>query len=185
MPIHNERDGDLSSIITALAYYFFSMSQSKLSTFGILLLLSSLTYGQAKKPSVLLPATAAQSVSHFCSRAGIPKVSGSWRPTQTELERLELHLMDISRFKSEESKSKQVEIAQPAGFYRQYIPIVVGRRKLVYINAFSWTPPPYWHRRVVDLCDSGPSEWGVLYEPKTGQFSHLRTNGMVVPPPPR
>ena len=93
------------------------MSESKLAMIGILLLLSSVTHGQAKKPSVLLAATAAQSVSHFCSRAGIPQINGSWRPTETELERLELHLIRIATLKSEESK--QVQIAQPADFYRQ------------------------------------------------------------------
>jgi hypothetical protein len=160
-----------------------SMTESKLAMIGILFLLSSVTYGQAKKPSVLLPATAAQSVSHFCSRAGIPKVSGSWHPTQTELERLESHLMRISRLKSED-ELKEVQIAQPAGFYRQYIPIVVGGRKLIYVNAFSRTPASYWHERIEDVCDAGPSGWGVLYEPRTGQFSHLRTNAMLVPPPP-
>ena len=159
------------------------MSESKLAMIGILLFLSSVTYAQTKKPFVLLPATAAQSASHFCSRAGIPKVSGSWHPTKTELQRLESHLMGISGLKSED-ELKQVQIAQPAGFYRQYIPIVVGGRKLIYINAFSWTPASYWHERIVDLCDTWPSGWGVLYEPKTGQFSHLRTNAMLVPPPP-
>jgi len=87
------------------------MSESKLATIGILLLMCSLTYGQAKKPSVLLPPTAAQSVSHFCSRAGISKVSGSWHPTQTELERLESHLMRISKLKSGD-ELRQVQIAQ-------------------------------------------------------------------------
>ena len=157
------------------------MAESKLAMIGILLLLSSVTYGQAKKPSVLLPATAAQSVSHFCSRAGIPKVSGSWHPTQTELERLESHLMRISKLKSGD-ELKQVQIGQPAAFYRQYIPIVVGGRKLIYINAFSWTPASYWQERIMDRCDTGPSGWGVLYEPRTGQFSHLRTNAMLLPP---
>src|SRR5690348_10395098 len=129
------------------------MTESKLATVGIVLLMCSLTYAQTKKPFVLLPSTAAQSVFRFCSRAGIPKVSGSWRPTQTELERLELHLMRISRLKSEDSK--QVQIAQPADFYRQYIPIVAGGHKLIYINAFSWTPASGWHERIVDLCDTG------------------------------
>jgi len=177
-----KRDSSISSQSLSHPRIIFSMSESKLAMIGILFLLSSVTYGQAKKPSVLLPASAAQSVSHFCSRAGIPKVSGSWHPTQTELERLESHLMRILKSGDE---LKQVQIVQLAGFYRQYIPIVVGGRKLIYINAFSWTPASYWQEHIMDRCDTGPSGWGVLYEPRTGQFSHLRTNAMLVPPPPR
>lgn len=158
------------------------MSESKLAMVGILVLLSTVTYAQTVKPFVLLPASAAQSVSHFRSRAGIHKVSGGRHPTQTELEQLETHLMRLSRLKSEDEL--KVQIAQPAGFYRQYVPIVVGGRKLIYINAFSWTPVSHWHERIEDICDTGSSGWGVLYEPRTGQFSYLRMNAMLVPPPP-
>ena len=170
-----------SPIIIPSGYYFrgnYTMPGFKLTT--IALLLGGLSHAQTR-PFALLPASAAQSISHFCSRQGISGVRGSWHPTQTELERLESHLMRISRLKSEDELKR---VQQPAGFYRQYIPIVVGGRKLIYVNAFSWTPTSYWRERIVDVCDTGPSGWGVLYDPRTAEFSHLRTNAVLVPPPP-
>jgi hypothetical protein len=97
-------------------------------------------------------------------------------------------LMSVSRLRSIDGdigEIRDVQILQPDAYYRQYIPAMVGSKKLIYVNAFSFKPPASWRTRLVDICDTGATEWGVLYDSTTGEFSDLRTNApLPVPPPP-
>jgi hypothetical protein len=72
-------------------------------------------------------------------------------------------------------------IKAPLTYHRQYVGIIVGGRKLIYINAFRASSEP--KRKVnfeggwVDWCDGGTGNWGALYDTQSGNFSELRTNG--------
>jgi hypothetical protein len=149
----------------------------------VLLMLNASAYTQEKKPFVLLPDSAALEVSRLCSREGLAHVDGSWHPTTPDIELLESRLVRISGLRSK-GALKGLQINQPDRYYRQYIAVVIGGHKLIYLNAFSQKPPSSWRTRLVDICDTGPAEWGVLYDPATGHFSDLRTNAMLAPPPP-
>ena len=155
---------------------------------AIFLSLSGSMFAQGKKPYALLPGSAAHGISRLCSREGISGVSGSWRPDADQLGLLESRLMSVSRLRSiggDIGEIRDVQILQPDAYYRQYIPAVVGSKKVIYVNAFSFKPPASWRTRLVDICDTGATEWGVLYDPTTGEFSDLRTNApLPVPPPP-
>jgi hypothetical protein len=141
-------------------------------------------YAQEQTPSVLLPDSAAHNLSRFCSRKGLPHVDESWHPITHDVELLESRLADILRLRSK-GALKGIQIRQPGRYYRQYVAVVVGRRKLIYVNAFSTHEPPLsWRAQLVDTCDTGPAEWGVLYDPATGDFSDLRTNAVLEPPSP-
>jgi hypothetical protein len=150
----------------------------KLRTVAFLLLLSPPIHGQSGKRFVLLPESETSAISHLCSRNG-PKVGGSWQPTEGDVELLESHLSRISKLKSEDGLVG-IHISKPSRYYRQYVGIVIGGRKLIYLNAFSTfdeKPPADWRERlVVGICDGGPSAWGVLYDPETKEFSQLSTN---------
>jgi hypothetical protein len=150
---------------------------------AVLLALHGTGLAQGRKPFALLPDSSARDVLHFCSRGGLQRVDGAWHPTRTEIKLLESRLADISRLPSK-GKLKGVQISQPGLYYRQYIAVVVAGHKLIYVNAFSDNPPSSWRTRVVDICDTGPQGWGVLYNPESGHFSELRTNAMLAPPPP-
>jgi hypothetical protein len=159
------------------------MGKYGLSVIAVLLMLSANVFAQEKKPFVLLPDSSAHNVLHLCSRVGLQRVDGSWRPTRAEIELLESRLVDILQLQSK-GAVKDIRISQPNRYYRQYIAVVVRGHKLIYLNAFSHNPPSSWRTRLVDICDTGPQEWGVLYDPETGHFSELRTNAMLAPPPP-
>ena len=148
---------------------------------AILLVLSATISAQETKSFVVLPASAALKVCHFCSREGLPRVAGSWRPTTAKIELLESRLMDVSRLVST-GEVNGVRISQPAHYHRQYVPVLLGKQQLIYVNAFSDSPPSTWRTGFVDMCDA--DAWGVLYEPRTGHFSDLRINSALPPPPP-
>jgi hypothetical protein len=150
---------------------------------AMLLILSAGMSAQEKKPYAVLLGGAAHHISRLCSREGISGVGGSWVPGTDLIAELESRLTSVSRLRSK-GELKDVQILHPGGYYRQYIPVVVGSRKLIYLNAFSDKPPGSWRTRIVDVCDSGATEWGVLYDPTSGEFSDLRTNSELRPPPP-
>src|SRR4051812_35908015 len=111
---------------------------------AVVMLVSTFSlYGQERKPFVLLPPSAAKDVSQWCSRDGLPTVTGGWRPKKSDLEVLESHLADISALQTQ-STSENAHIRQPTRYYRQYIGVLVGERRLIYINGFLDKPPASW-----------------------------------------
>ena len=76
----------------------------------------------------------------------------------------------------------------------QYVGIVFGGKKLVYISAFSTEKPTEvsidssngilkkqpsdrWKENAIVICDGG-NAWGVLYDPIKGKFFDLAVNGI-------
>ena len=159
------------------------MRKAKETVVAVILIVNANAYAQEKKPFALLPDGAAHDVARLCSRENLSNVDGSWRPTKPDIELLESRLVDISRLRSK-GAVKGIHISQPGRYYRQYIAVVVDGHKLIYVNAFSNKPPSSWRTRFVDICDSGTSEWAVLYDPANGYFADLQTNAILAPPPP-
>jgi hypothetical protein len=90
---------------------------------------------------------------------------------------LESHLGEIARLKVRGSISG-AQIAHPAESMRQYLGIVVDGKMRIYINAFPrGMASKDWREKFVTICDGGAGVWGVLYDPQTGSFSSLETNG--------
>jgi hypothetical protein len=71
--------------------------------------------------------------------------------------------------------------------YRQYLGIVIGGRRLIYVNVFPrWLVerpelvrivPQDWRRVFVSVCDGGDGFSGALYDPETSRFSSPHFNG--------
>jgi hypothetical protein len=114
----------------------------------------------------------------LCSRPG-PKVAGTWDPLVQDILNLESHLGEIARLKAH-GAIPGAQIAHPEESKRQYLGIVVDGERQIYINAFArGVVPKNWRERFVTICDGGAGVWGVLYDPQTGAFSDLETNGLA------
>jgi len=75
---------------------------------------------------------------------------------------------------------KQIE--NPSRYYRQYVGIVVGERKLIYLNAFCEKVVKQsgdWRKNPVDVCDGGDCFWSAVYDTSSGEFSDLQVNGIA------
>jgi hypothetical protein len=129
---------------------------------------------KSAKKAALLPESEAQSVTRMCSRNAPRKVDGSWRPTLADLDLLESRLPQISKLKSEGG----VQLQNPGGYYRQYVAIVIGGHQFIYINGLCRKPESNWREHLEIICD-GDCDWGVLYDPSTGEFSDLQVNGIA------
>jgi hypothetical protein len=76
---------------------------------------------------------------------------------------------------------------------REYGGIVVGGRKLIYINAFphrmvdfdgtdlaeDWKHGNRWLHNAVVVCDGGHGFWGAVYDPERKTFSDFAFNGVA------
>jgi hypothetical protein len=109
----------------------------------------------------------------LCSREVPRDISGGWEPTAIDIQSLEARFPKIADLREEGW------IKSPEKYYRQYVGVVIGKQKLIYINAScDREPPSNWRTRLVNVCDGG-CDWGALYDPQTGTFSELHTNGIA------
>ena len=145
----------------------------------LVLFVALVLFSKDKDRSAILPENAAADLlTRMCSRPGPPKFETTWTPTLDAVETMESQFV---RLKSLAVKNKFEQMRRPKSYYRQYIGIVVGGRKLIYINAFcnvDKKPPAYWRDKPVMNCDGG-CDWGVVYDTLSRSFSDLQINGIA------
>jgi hypothetical protein len=146
---------------------------------GIFLSLAMVAAAETLRPSVVMPASAAPQLRHLCSRSGPPPFESVWEPSAADVRDMEARLSDLAQLKSKQWIGG-IQIEHPERHLRQYFGLVVGGRKVIYINAScgSGNPPLSWKEKVMDVCDGGACHWGVLYDPANGAFAELETNGV-------
>jgi spermidine synthase len=122
--------------------------------------------------SVVLPESAAKDINEQCSRKAPPEFEATWSPDETDIQAMESRFSNISRLRSDTG----VQMRSPRRYFRQCLGIVVGDRRLIYINAFCQEPgrqkPSVW-------CDREGCVWSALYDPASGDFSDLQINGVA------
>ena len=139
--------------------------------------------------AALLDAAQAEGTVSQCSRDS-PAIEGSWTPSAADVAHLEA---DLPAIEGQERQSvgrpdprPMVRVGDVDLFYRQYVGVVVGGRRLIYVNSFPlsqfehWpegTPLPDWRHEPLLVCDGGEGFWGVLYDPEARTFSGLAFNG--------
>lgn len=67
----------------------------------------------------------------------------------------------------------------PAPFFRQYGGLLIGGRKIIYVNAFrahAWGLSD-WRSKAFDICDGGSNFFGVEYDVETKTFRPFAFNG--------
>lgn len=88
-------------------------------------------------------------------------------------------------------------------YYRQYLGVVIGDKRLIYVNLFPHElversarigkelqriakergriskEPEDWRTTFMGVCDGGAAFWTVLFDPRTLQLSSPRFNGHI------
>ena len=135
---------------------------------------------------VILSADQSKALLNQCSRGAPRHVTGMWRPTDVQIRELERRLPAALALKAQERGPRYT---QATAFRRQYAGLLVGSRRIVYVNAFppdvgnpakEGTPAARvfdWHREPVIVCDGGPAFFGVEYDPQQRTFSNFEFNG--------
>ena len=64
-------------------------------------------------------------------------------------------------------------------YKRQYVGIIIGGHKQIYINSFCDPAAVDWTRKEIVVADGGPCYFSVRFSNKTKTFSHLQINGLA------
>jgi hypothetical protein len=127
---------------------------------------------------VVLPIGNARQVFDQCSRFAPRDATAFWKPSDAELDLLELRLVQYL-------DSLQGENAPPThvSYHRQYVGYVAGGPRRIYGNFYpgdgEMTERELEHAVIV--CDIGPTHWGIVYDVETGRFINLAFTGAYGP----
>jgi hypothetical protein len=138
--------------------------------------------GQNGQHFVMLPESESKAVADFYPRTGPEKVSGSWQATKADIDGLETNLFHLSELKAKNWKM-DLRIDHPEKYYRQYVAILQGGQRRIFVNAFcdDGAPNPQtssvWKQHLEIIMDGGTCVWHALYDPASGKFIDLEING--------
>ena len=134
----------------------------------------------------ILAQDAGNGLLHQCSRGTPEHVTGGWNPAPLQIRELENRLPAALAL---EARQRGPRYKQPAAFRRQYAGLLIGNRRIIYVNAFPHDtgdlakagPPAARNfdrgREPVIVCDGGPAFFGVEYDPAKKTFAHFEFNG--------
>ena len=150
-----------------------------------LVLCSTAGFAASLGEGVVMPLAKGQDLLDQCSR-DTPDVTSYWLPDAGQIADLEKALDPAIA----SALAKRVEMAPDQGYDRQYIGIVTGGQKRIYINGFihelretkgaevSYPPKEFWRTNAVVICGGGSYYFGAIYDLATKKFSDFAFNGM-------
>lgn len=107
-------------------------------------------------------------------------VQADWTPSTAQIAALECSLPRVALLRSERY-TPGARIRMPLQYFRQYLPVVVHGRRLIYVNALWLTDgvvAPRQLREGLEIgIDGGANFWQALFDPSTLEFVDLTTNG--------
>lgn len=131
--------------------------------------------GLPRNAAILAPELVGDAFAQ-CSRLTPKRDGGGWRPTTEQVIALEAVLLDALAAYPEREELKGDLLNE---YRRQYVGFEQNGRKLIYGNFFpfgSWNDPE-WRSRPTQVCDGGPSYFGVAYDVEASQVVEIAFNG--------
>jgi hypothetical protein len=133
---------------------------------------------QIKPEFVLLPGSEAKALARLFDASAGPVES--WEPTVADINGLEDNLSQIRAMHETRGANRHIE--SPDQYFRQYLAIVVGERKLIYVNAVCSVDAralSVWRKKLFIAYDGGACYWQATYDPAAKQFFDLTINGVA------
>jgi hypothetical protein len=108
------------------------------------------------------------------ARELVHNADGSWLPARSDITELEKRLPDFLAHHTALHRS----ITQD---YKQYVGIIRGGRRLVFLNAFNLPADapiiPAWQQKPIIWGGGGDTVWRVQYDPQQKTFEQFEVNG--------
>ena len=134
---------------------------------------------------VILDSTRTQDLLRQCTRKAPQSTSGTWTPTQQQVEGADARIVPLLRrvLPKLRVNDQPVQDINPKAYFRQYAGITRGTRRLLYINAFMPDSldraDARWKTEPKIICDGGPALFGAQYDPARLRFVDLDFNDAV------
>ena len=147
---------------------------------GMVLLVAGTAVGGETIPgrAVALRFSAFKDGFRLCSRQGPRNITGYWELDQVEAERIDRAL--IKYVIRSGLKARLTSAAE--GYVRQYLGLVRGGRRFVYINAFgarAGEDREEARSEFIAGCDGGSLFWGIEYDVRTKSFLSFAVNSAL------
>jgi hypothetical protein len=150
-------------------------------TLGAFLLCSGTgaSFAQEDQRYVVLPQSEAKTIVRHKLLEESMEISGTWMPEQSDVDVLESQFTQVTELSRKNSAGRQVQ--HPETYFRQYVGVMEGSRKLIYVNAFCWidngNPPRDWRIQLIEIWDGGSCVWQALYDVSAKRFVAVSVNG--------
>jgi hypothetical protein len=142
---------------------------------------------RASRRWALLPDTEIPKLAHPCSRGAPGPITGTWRPDESTLRAVERALPPALQEAIDANPRRQFSAKlRSEDYYHQYAGVIVGGKRLVYVNGFHesylWMWPHTlrftleWRERAIAVCDGGMGFFGAEYDPESGRVSSIDFN---------
>lgn len=114
---------------------------------------------------------------HQCSRRSVTDVTSYWHINKEDLTILQNSFTKVLALDEYGHRIQDLNL-----FAYQYVGVVINKRKFIYINAFNKSYINHkigkdWKKVGIQVCDGGPSFWGVLFDIDLASFKELSING--------
>ena len=140
--------------------------------------------------AAVFEAEKARELTHQCSRIAPGPVEGAWAPSSADISALEPALAPLieAQLENEAATYDEPRWSHGVEYYRQYGGLIIGGRRVIYINGVHKTaierdPDPEhpldWRTQAVGICDGGSITFGVEYDPAARSFSNFAFNGAL------
>jgi hypothetical protein len=120
-----------------------------------------------------------------CSRDFPSDLSGWWQPSTDDVMRADRHLAEALHAHTA-VLSPQDRDRAPQRYYRQYMGMVRGGRRVMYVNAIgvatlagSGEEVPIdekWRRSTISICDGGLMSFGAVFDLQSDRFDAFSFN---------
>jgi hypothetical protein len=151
------------------------MLLNSILTLALLMNGPTIAAGGQPERAVALKIEAFKDGFRLCSREAPQGISGYWELGKAEVERIDRALMvHLSRSGLQGHLS-----APPSRYERQYLGLVRGARRAVYINAFPVRGEAEHAKARMEFaewCDGGSLFWGIEYDVKSRRFLNFSAN---------
>ena len=122
-----------------------------------------------------------------CTRHGPAWTLASWAPTKNQVEEADARLVPLLKrvIPTLQVNGAPVRGVDPRAYYRQYVGVMRGTRRILYINAFipetaeRVREDMHWRTEPRTVCDGGSAFFGAQYDPGKHQFVALDFNDAV------
>jgi hypothetical protein len=137
-------------------------------------------FAQRGKRYVVLPHVEAKWIVGYRLGPTEVPISGTWDIQQDDIGAIEASLQQISGMSRDYPPDKRIE--HPEQYFRQYLGVVGGQRKLIYVNAVCGfpklgRPPKDWRKHFFTIIDGGGCFWQAMYDVKAREFVDFNVNG--------
>lgn len=147
------------------------------------------------KLGVVLPENEGPKLLNQCGREVPGPVKGTWKPSDEVIRTLELALAPA--FQKALDREQTQKRRKPSEYGRQYAGLVIGKKRIVYINGFRQSiideaeerHRTYleidlipWRTEALCICDGGTAFFGAEYDPGSKRIANIKFNGVLGTP---